>query len=82
MATALVTIGFAGLLVLAGMIAARWSVPGREGGNGPGGGRGELAPIRHVGDPDAELRRILADGRFGDLNLGRRAPLHNRRGTA
>jgi hypothetical protein len=82
MATVLVTIGLAGLLVVAGVVAARWSLPGRDGEGGPGGRRPELVPIRPVGEPDAELSRILADVRFGDLNLRQRAPLRDRRGTA
>jgi hypothetical protein len=81
-ATVLVTVGLAGLLILAGVVAARWSLPGRDGGGGPGGGRPELVPIRPIGEPDAELLRILADARFGDLNLRRRAQLRDRRGTA
>ena len=80
--TVLVTIGLAGLLVVAGVVAARWSLPRRDREDGPGGGRPALVPIRPVGEPDAELFRILDDVRFGDLNLRRRAPLRDRRGTA
>ena len=78
LATVLVTVGLAGLLALAGVAAARWSLPG-GGGEGPGGVRPELVPIRTVGEPEAELFRILDDVRFGDLNLRRRAPLRDRR---
>jgi hypothetical protein len=82
MATVLVTIGLAGLLVLAGVVAARSSLPGRDSERGAGRGRPELVPIRQVREPDAELFHILSDVRFGDLNLRRRAPLRDRRGTA
>jgi hypothetical protein len=82
MATVLVTVGLAGLLVLAGVVAARWSPPGGGGEGGLGGVRPEVVPIRPVGEPDAELFRILDDVRFGDLRLRRRAPLCDRRGTA
>ena len=82
MATVLVTIGLAGLLVVAGVVAARWSLPGREREGGPGGGRPALVPIRPIGEPDAELFHILDDVRFGDLHLRRRAPRRDRRGTA
>ena len=82
MATVLVTIGLAGLLVLAGVVAARCSLPGRGGEGGPDGVRAELVPIHPVGEPDAELLRILDDVRFGDLPRKRRSPLHDRRGTA
>jgi hypothetical protein len=58
MATVLVTIGLVGLLVLAGVVAARWSITGR----------GSEVP---VGEPDAELLRILDDVRFGALKRGR-----------
>ena len=82
MATVLVTIGLAGLLVLAGVVAARWSLPGPGGEGGSGGVQPELVPIRSVGEPEAELLGILDDVRFGDLNLRRRASLRDRRGTA
>ena len=82
MATVLVTVGLAGLLVLAGVAAARWSPPRTRRRGGPDGGRPALVPIRPVREPDAELLRILDDVRFGDLNLKRRAPLRDRRGTA
>lgn len=82
MATVLVTVGLAGLLVVAGVVASRSSLPGRDGRGGPGPLRPTLVPIRPVREPDAELLRILDDVRFGDLNLNRRAPLHDRRGTA
>jgi hypothetical protein len=79
--TVLVTIGLAGLVVVAGVTAARRSSPrGREGGSGAV--QRKLVPIGTALDPDAELLRILDDVRFGDLNLRRRAPLHDRRGTA
>ena len=81
-ATVLVTVGLAGLLVVAGVVAVRRPLPGRDGQGGPGGGRPALVPIRPVSEPDAELFRILDDVRFGDLNLRRRAPLRDRRGTA
>lgn len=82
MATILVTVGLAGLLVVAGVVAARSSLPGRDGQGGPGGDQPALVPIRPVSEPGAELFRILDDVRFGDLNLKRRAPLHDRRKTA
>ena len=82
MATVLVTVGLAGLLVVAGVVAARSSLPGRDGHGGPGGRRPALVPIRPVSEPDAELFCILDDVRFGDLHLKRRAPLRHRRGTA
>lgn len=82
MATVLVTVGLAGLLVVASVVAARSSLPGRDGQGGPGGGRPALVPIRPVREPDAELLRILDDVRFGELHLNRRAPLRDRRGTA
>ena len=80
-ATVLVTVGLAGLLVVAGVVAARWSLPGRDRRGGPGD-QPALVPIRPVREPDAELLRILDDVRFGNLNLNRRASLQNRRGTA
>jgi hypothetical protein len=82
MATVLVTVALAGLLVVAGVLAARSSLPerGRQGG-GPGGRRSALVPIRPMRDPDAELRRILDDVRIGDLNLRRRGSFYDRRGT-
>jgi hypothetical protein len=82
MATALVTVGLAGLLVVAGVVAIRRPLPGRDGQGGTGGGRPALVPIRPGREPDAELSRILDDVRFGDLNLRRPAPLRDRRGTA
>jgi hypothetical protein len=81
-ATVLVTVGLAALLVVAGVFATRSSLPGRDGRGGPGRVRPALVPIRPVREPDAELLRILDDVRLGDLNLRRRAPLHDRRGTA
>ena len=81
MATVLVTVGLAGLLVLAGVVAARSSLPGRDGQGGPDGGRPALVPVRPVREPDAELLRILADARLGDLNF-QQAPRRDRRGTA
>ena len=82
MATVLVTIGLAGLLVVAAVAAARRSLPARGGEGGLGGVQPKLVPIRAVGEPDAELFRILDDVRFGDLNLRRRAPRQDRQGTA
>lgn len=82
MTTVLVTVGLAGLLAVAGVVAARCSLPGRDGQGSQRGGRPALVPIRPVREPDAELFRILDDVRFGDLNLKRRPPLHDRRGTA
>ena len=62
MATVLVIVGLAGLLVMAGVVAARWSLTGHVDGGGPGGGRPALVPIRPAGEPDAdELARILPD---------------------
>lgn len=81
MATVLVTIGLAGLMVLPGVVPIRWSLPGRGGESGFGVGRHELVPIRTAGEPDAELLRILDDVRFGDLNLRRQALLRDRRRT-
>jgi hypothetical protein len=81
-ATVLVTVGLAGLLVVAGAVAARSALPGRDGRGGPGRVRLALVPIRPAREPDAELLRILDDVRFGDLNLNRRAALHDRQGTA
>lgn len=81
-ATVLVTVGLAGLLVVAGVVAARRTLPGRDGQGGSAGGRPALVPIRPMGEPDAELFRILDDLRFGDLNLHGQAPRHDRRGTA
>ena len=80
-ATVLVTVGLAGLLVVAGVVAARSSLPGRDGQGGPGRVRPARVPIRPVREPDAELRRILDDVRFGDLNLRRRGSFYDRRGT-
>ena len=54
----------------------------RDGEGDPGSSRPALVPIRPVGEPDADLFRILDDVRFGDLNLKRRRPLHDPRGTA
>jgi hypothetical protein len=82
MATVLVTVGLAGLLVVAGVVAARSSLPGRDGRGGPGRVRPALVPIRPGREPDAELRRILDDVRFGDLNLRRRGSFYDRQGTA
>ena len=82
MATVLVTVGLAGLLVVTGVVAARWSPPGRDGQGGPGGSRAALVPIRPARVPDAELLRILDDVRFGDPSLNRRARLHDWRGRA
>jgi hypothetical protein len=82
MATVLVTVGLAGLLVVAGVVAARSSLPGRDGRGGPSGGQPALVLIRPAREPDAELIRILDDVRFGDLSLRQRAPLRDRRGTA
>ena len=67
MATVLVTIGLAGILVLAGVVASRSSITGRGRDGGHAGVRPELVPIRPLGEPDAELLRILDDVRFGDL---------------
>jgi hypothetical protein len=77
MATVLVTVGLAGLFVVAGLVAARRSLPGRD-DHAP---RPAFIPIP-VGEPDTELFRILDDVRFGDLSSRRRAPLRDRRGTA
>ena len=81
MATVLVAIGLAGLLVLAGVVAARCSDTGRGGEGGQGRVGPEFVPIRPVREPDVDLLRILDDVRFGDLKLGRRVPLCDRRGT-
>lgn len=81
MATVLVTVGLAGLLVVAGVVAARSSLPGRDGQGGSGGGRPAFVPVRPVREPDAELLRILADARLGDLNF-QQAPRRDRRRTA
>jgi hypothetical protein len=81
----LMTIGLVGLAVMTCLLAAGWSIRGRHDGRGPGGGRPEPIPIPipipicPIGDPDAELFRILDDTRLGDLSLSRRAHLHHRR---
>ena len=80
MATVLVTVGLAGLLVVVGVVAARSSLPERDRQGGPGGRRPALVPIRPMRDPDAELRRILDDVRFGDLKVRRRGSFYDRRG--
>jgi hypothetical protein len=69
------------LLIMACVVVARLSRPGRDGGAGPGGGRHGPLPIP-ADDPDAELLRILNDARLGDLRLTRRTPLHDQRRAA
>ncbi len=74
--TVLLTISLAGLLILTGLAAGRWSRSGRGDGRGPGRGQPRPIPIRSTGGPDGELFRILDDPRFGDLRLSR--PAHRR----
>lgn len=81
--TVLVVIGLIGLLGMAGVIAAPWSRPRRHGDGRPGGIRPQPIPVPiRTRDPDAELLRILDDGRLGDLGLRHRAHRHDRRGGA
>ena len=74
----LVSISLVGLLVTTCLVAGHWSRSGRDDGDGPGRGQPKPIPIRSIGGSDAELFRILADPRFGDLRPSRPAHLHDR----
>ena len=76
-ATVLTTVGLAVLVAMTGLLAVRWSLQGRA--RDPGGGRPEPVPIRPLGEPDADLFRILGDARLGDLRLSQRAQRRGRR---
>jgi hypothetical protein len=75
----LVSTGLVGLVLMTLVVAVRCSLPGRDGGGGPGRGVPQPIPLRPTVDPDAELFRILSDDRFGDISTRCRAHLHERR---